>query len=326
MPYQQNNNYQGGRSRGNGGQRREEEPNVCRFRGIVHPKTMKDTDEIVFRAFKKAPGGAVHIMLTVEDSQPDSYGQIRSTQTHVPVAIFTNKNITEEMLRGLMPGMLIKVTGKYHTTSRQNPQTNQWENFHEFNCHWYEVLQMPSSQPAYGQQPGYGAQPQQQYGPQGYAPQPPYGQQGGYVPQPQRGYPGPQGQPAYGQQPGYGTQPQQQYGPQGYTPQPPYGQQPGYGAQPQGGYPGPQGQQAYTPPQQQYPGPQGNQPQGGYGQNGPGGYPGPQGGGAPYYQDARKGRPQPAQPANQGGAAPATQATELEDLPPDNMPVHDINV
>lgn len=204
--------------------------------GIVRPRSGNDGDEIKFFPFQRG-GGAIHISLACTEQLPgaDENGQPKTQTAYVPVNVMTNKNITENQLRSVTPGMRVQVVGRLAPESYTSKRTGQKVTTLVVNAFVFQILAMPAQN--YGGAPQYGAQPQ-------------YPQQGGY--------PGPQG--GYGQAPQYGGQPQGGYpGPQ-YPPQGGYGQAPqGYGQQPQ--YPG-YGQAPQYPPQQPH---FGGQPAG-YGQ------------------------------------------------------------
>lgn len=232
--------------------------------GIVRPRSNNDGDEIKFFPFQRG-GGAIHFSLACTEEMPgaDPNGQPKTQTAYIPVNVMTNKNITEDQLKSVVPGMRVRVVGRLAPESYTSKRTNAKVTTMSVSAFVFEILAMPAAN---------------NYGPQGgYASQSPYPQQGiqysGQYP-PQGGYPGPQGSyQQYGPQGGY-----QQYGPQGGMPYPPA---PGY-PQP-GGYPAaqpqqqPYGRSPYAP-QTGAPAPAGIPPY--YIHPGQGG-PGPQGSDAP---------------------------------------------
>lgn len=224
------------------------EPTINRWegQGIVRTRSGNDGDEIKFFPFQKG-GGAIHITVacTEVSRTADENGQPKTVTSYVPVNVMTNKNISDQQLMSVRPGMKVRVVGKLQPESYTSKKTGSKVTTMVVNAFVFEILEMP--QPGF--QPGY--QPQPGYAPQGgYAPYPYGGQpQPGYMP-PQGGYPQqgyqPQAAPQYYPQ-GGGYPPPPNYGPgmqgaapAGGQPLPPYYQPPGY-MPPQGGAPAPQG-------------------------------------------------------------------------------------
>ena len=265
-----------------GARKAPKEPVINKWEGegIVRPRYGKDGDEIRFMPYRKGNGGLIHISL--ECIQPsntaDENGMPKYTRCFVPIDVFSNNRVDEQLVRSVKAGMKVHVVGKLAQQQYTNPRTNQTNYSLVVIPFMFEILDMP-----------------QAAAPQGFVPAPAgYGQQQGYGPQ-----------PAYGPQPGYGQQ-------QGYGPQPGYGQQQGYGPQgpypaPAGPYPAPAGpapvQGAYGP-QGPYPAPAGPAPAGPA--------PAPAAGQQPGYAQA----PPYYKAPGYAGAAPVAPAPGVDDMPP----------
>ena len=300
-PYQNgNNSYEPQPQQRGGGKRtagNENRVNSGSYTGTVLPVTGKPTDEIRVSPLKNKPGVVVHFTLLIEEPGPvDQYGQSKPKRVYRRVTAFSNGKISEDLLRSLRPGDVVKISAS--DIDEPYDKRDGTKGYREAKLAYYiEVLSRPAMQQQGSGYPAPAAQPAQ----------------GGYYPQ---GAPAQQyGAPGYGQQPPAGYQSpagQPQYFPQG-TPAPAqqYGQQ-----QPQyGGYPAPQG----PPPTAQPP-----QQQGGYRQAPPAAAPQPQW--TPGAAQQRNGQavPQgawqqapPATPPYYQAPGPAFPPPSDEDMPAD---------
>lgn len=246
----------------NNGGKAPKKPIINQFtgEGIVKTISANDGDEIKFVPFQNG-GGAIKFTLACTEEVPgmnDENGQPKSQTDYIPVKVITNKNITAEQLKSVVPGMRVRVVGKNKVESYVSKKNNTRVSTMIVYAYVFEILQMPAQN--YGQPQGYQQGGYQQ--PQGGYPAP------GSYPQypPQGGYPGPQG--AYPGQPGMPYPPAPGYpAPGGYPqyPQPgaqPYYQRPAGPAGPAApAYGRPAGQGAQQPAQQA-PAPQTQAPQG----------------------------------------------------------------
>ena len=231
-----------------GARKAPKEPVINKWEGegIVRPRYGKDGDEIRFMPYKKGNGGLIHISLECiqASNTADENGMPKYTRCFVPVDVFSNSRVDEQLVRSVKTGMKVHVVGKLAQQQYTNPRTNQTSYNLVVIPFMFEILDMPQAAAPQGYIPaptGYGQQ-------QGYGPQPGYGQQPGYA-GPQGAYPAPAG--GYGPQPG------------GYPPPSGY-------AAPAGGYPAPAGPApapggypapgSYPPPGGGYPAPAGPAP------------------------------------------------------------------
>lgn len=304
-----NNNNQGASQRGGGKAPKEPIINNGDWTGIVRTRYPGD-DQIRFSPLKSKPGGYIHFSLEIIDNfRNEETGQEGNSTTFVPMSAKTNKNLTQEFLSSICPGMRIHVKGKLKNESYTG-RDGQHRSTLVVQAYAIDILE---NQQQYGPQAGFGAQVPG-YGPQGQQYPPQYPQAPGYAQpyQPQQG-----AYAQYAQQvPGYVPQGMPQQPPQGGYPQPQYPQAPAYGPQP-----------GYT----QYPqqGAQRPQPSAPQGQGWQGGAPPQYQQGAPAQQPYRSQGPQ-QQGAPQGPVpgqgAPAPADADMPDFGNDNMPIHDINV
>lgn len=209
---------------------RKQKINEVTLVGVIRPRSANENEPFRYYPFPGG-GGAIHVNIKVSETMETQEGpKVRIVS--IPVDIYTNKVITEQMITSLVPGMTVRVVGSLSNNSYESKKTGQRTTTLVVRAFVLEVIQ--SAQPAYGQIPAYGQQPQYQqnapqYQNQGYAPQPQYQQapayqQQGYGQQPQYQ----QNAPAYGQQQyqqasAYGPQPQAHK----YPPMPPQANLPG---------------------------------------------------------------------------------------------------
>ena len=223
------------------GQARQKKTKINQWEGegILRPKSSNEQDPIKYYPSKNGNGGAIYATLrcTEMTGQMDENGRPKTTTSFVPITVWTNKNITPQILQSLVSGMKVHVIGKLKNESYENKTTHQKVSSLVVDVFVLEILEMPMQAPAYGQaQPQYGAQmpPMQQGYPQQQPPM--YGPQGGYAPQGyQQPAPAPQQQPPYYQPAGQSPYPPMPA--QAMPPQQGYQQAPPTYNRPQGGAP-----------------------------------------------------------------------------------------
>lgn len=230
MSYYNNN---GGSQQGGG--RRPEPENE--FKGVGLAQSRGKDKPIVYYPFANG-GGAIHINLQIskDTGKFNEQGQPMVTRTFIPVNIFVNKVIPEQMIKSIQVGTKIRIVGELRSVPKKDRNDNQYTSL-EVNAFVLQILEQPNNgaQP-YGPGPAFAPQPS------GYPqPGPGYGQPAGWNQQPAapapgypaQGAPAPYGQPTggYGQPAGYPA-PQQPAAP-GYAQPAPagygYGQKGGYG-------------------------------------------------------------------------------------------------
>lgn len=217
MYYQpQQQNPQGGYA-ANPTNQKKEKTNVWEGVGLVRARSANENDPL--RLYDFANGGSsLHFNLKVSEftGTADQNGNPKVKIVSVPVDVYTNKNVTKEMLGAIVPGMKVRVVGHLDLQSYESKRTGSKVTSLVVKAYVLEILEGPQyQQNPYGapqgmQAPVYGA-PVQQYPPQqGYGPAqhaPAYGMQAPQYPQPQ-----PMQAPGYGA-PQY-PQPQPYAGPQ----------------------------------------------------------------------------------------------------------------
>ncbi len=161
-----------------------------------HVESRARNQEIRFFEFPNNGGGAIHINVRTQEftGTSDQNGNPKMKTAYIPVSVKTNKNITAEQLKTVVPGMKVHVVGRL-TNQQYDDRNGQKRSSLVVEAYVFEILEMPMMQTPYGPQP-YGMPPQQQPMQQ-YPPQ--YGQPvPAQQPYPQYGQPYPQqyGQPA----------------------------------------------------------------------------------------------------------------------------------
>lgn len=216
-----------------GAPERQRKSDECyaRIIGFVRPVTNREGDMIKVFACKNGKS-VIHFNLERRKPlQPDASGQPREKISLFKVKAFTNARLSEDFLKGIVPGMKIGITAEPIIEYPKDASGAQLPAEVVFEAFSIELLEYPMQRsqqpqqtyPAYQPaQPGYPqGLPQQQprpYAPASY-PNQAYGQPGGqYVPQ---GGFAPQ-QPQQRPQPASHPAPQQYQGPSRYAaPTPP---------------------------------------------------------------------------------------------------------
>lgn len=216
------------------GQNRQRKAKINQWEGegIIRPKSTNEQDPIKYWPSKTGNGGAIYATLKCTEltGQTDQNGQPKTTTAFVPITIWTNKNITPQMLQSLVPGMKVRVVGKLKNESYENKTTHQRVSSMVVNVFVLEILEMPMQAPAYGSAGQYGMQMPPMQGYQQQQPQAPMsGQQGGYIQQQPQGQVPPYYQPQqnpYPPMPAQAVMPQQgEYHQTNYRQAPQYNQQ-----------------------------------------------------------------------------------------------------
>ena len=143
-------------NRQRGSQPREEKVNQVTLIGTVCARSRNENDPIEYKAFQNGGGGISIIVKTAEPRGIDpATGQQKIRYEKHPVKIFVNKNITEQMLRTIVAGMMIKVIGQLRSDNWQDKQTNEWHNGYAVEAYYLETRQPAMMQGPYPQQPPY---------------------------------------------------------------------------------------------------------------------------------------------------------------------------
>lgn len=242
MSYYNNNNQgyaQGGYSQGyqGGGQSRyrqgqkEEVINKWQGIGIIRAKSA-DPNAPIQCYSKDGAKGVIHAKLIVQkdSGRRDNAGNPVISKDEFSLDIWTNKNVSIQMLQNIIPGTKVRVVGELHKKHYQD-RNGVWQTDVVIEAYVLEILATP--QQNYNQ--GYAA-PQGGYNGQNQYPQGGYPQGQGQYRQPQGGY---NGQGQYPQGGNYQPSQQQYRQPQGQAQPPQQVQQPQqYGNVQQAAWPG----------------------------------------------------------------------------------------